>query len=42
LKFVASGQIIEKLKGEDEFVLRNEHGDRKTFSVPDCRLKREE
>ncbi|MBS1507049.1 MAG: hypothetical protein JSS79_10425 [Bacteroidetes bacterium] len=42
LEFVATGQEIKKVKGQDTFVLRTNHGQEMNFTIPDCRLIGEE
>jgi len=38
LEFASNGQMIEKLKGQDVFVLTTIEGQKKYFIIPDCRL----
>ena len=38
LEFANAGQRIEKIKGKDTFLLNSDNGQKRSFTIPDCRL----
>lgn len=42
LDFVKVGQSIEKNRGQDKFQLKNEEGNEKSFTIPYCKLLKDQ